>query len=212
MRLMCDILVLAFQTDTTRFCTLKLNNDISSLRFTNLGIGHTIHHMLSHQESDNWLKVNQFFVRQVAYVAQRLDEIQEGERTLLDNSVLLFCSSMLTGNHDASQLPVVLLGGRVDSWRSVAYTTIVTDRTARCPACTCRWLKNSAFGWNTSVTRMKHWRRSRAAEPTRLFSSWMKRLSPTYRTTLLTSYPVDIPVPSAGRIQSTPRSEQTMEG
>jgi len=111
MRLMCDLLVLAFQTDTTRFCTLKLNNDISSLRFTNLGIGHTIHHMLSHQESDNWLKVNQFLVRQVTYVAQRLDEIQEGERTLLDNSVLLFCSSMLTGNHDASQLPVVLLGG-----------------------------------------------------------------------------------------------------
>ena len=111
MRLMCDILILAFQTDTTRFCTLKLNNDISSLRFTNLGVGHTIHHMLSHQESDNWLKVNQFFVRQVAYVAQRLDEIQEGDRTLLDNSVLLFCSSMLTGNHDASQLPVVLLGG-----------------------------------------------------------------------------------------------------
>ena len=55
-------------------------------------------------------KVNQFFVRQVAYVAQRLDEIQEGERTLLDNSAILFCSSMLTGNHDASQLPVVLLG------------------------------------------------------------------------------------------------------
>jgi hypothetical protein len=62
MRLMCDILVLAFQTDTTRFCTLKLNNDISSLRFTNLGIGHTIHHMLSHQESDNW-SINSLFAR-----------------------------------------------------------------------------------------------------------------------------------------------------
>ena len=37
MRLMCDILVLAFQTDTTRFCTLKLNNDHSSLRFPQSG-------------------------------------------------------------------------------------------------------------------------------------------------------------------------------
>jgi hypothetical protein len=124
MRLMCDILILAFQTDTTRFCTLKLNNDISSLRFANLGVGHTIHHMLSHQESDNWLKVNHFFVRQVAYVAQRLDEIQEGERTLLDNSAFLFCSSMLTGNHDASQLPVVLLGragGQLETGRVLDY-------------------------------------------------------------------------------------------
>jgi len=110
-RLMCDIMILAFQTDSTRFCTLKFNNDISSLRFTNLGLGHIIHHLLSHQESDDWLKVNQFFVSQVAYIARRLNETQEGDRTLLDNSVLLFCSSMLTGNHDASQLPVVLLGG-----------------------------------------------------------------------------------------------------
>lgn len=111
MKLMCDILVLAFQTDTTRFCTLKLNNDHSSLRFPNLGVDYMIHHLLSHQESDDWLKVNRFFVEQLAYIARRLDAVQEGERTALDNSVLLFCSSMLTGSHDATQLPVVLLGG-----------------------------------------------------------------------------------------------------
>ena len=111
MRLMCDILVLAFQTDTSRFCTLKLNNDLSSLRFPHLGIDHIIHHRLSHGDSDEWLKVNQYFASQVAYLARRLDEVQEGERTLLDNSVILFCSSMLTGDHDATQLPVVMLGG-----------------------------------------------------------------------------------------------------
>ncbi|HAN96218.1 MAG TPA: hypothetical protein DCQ98_01705, partial [Planctomycetaceae bacterium] len=43
--------------------------------------------------------------------AQKLSEIQEGERTALDNSMLLFCSSMLNGGHDATQLPVVLVGG-----------------------------------------------------------------------------------------------------
>src|SRR5207245_11475080 len=47
----------------------------------------------------------------VAYIARKLDSIQEGPRTLLDNTMLLYCSSMLTGNHDASQLPVVMLGG-----------------------------------------------------------------------------------------------------
>jgi hypothetical protein len=111
MRLMCDILVLGFQTDTTRFCTLKLNNDHSSLRFPNLGVDYMIHHLLSHTDSDDWLKVNQFFIEQMAYIAGRLDTIQEGEKTALDNSVLLYCSSMLTGGHDATKLPVVLVGG-----------------------------------------------------------------------------------------------------
>jgi hypothetical protein len=111
MRLMCDILVLGFQTDTTRVTTLKLNNDHSSLRFPHLGVDYMIHHLLSHSDTPDWLKVNQFFVEQVAYIAKKLDAIQEGERTALDNSMLLFCSSMLTGGHDATQLPVVLVGG-----------------------------------------------------------------------------------------------------
>ena len=111
MRLMCDILVLGFQTDTTRITTLKLNNDHSSLRFPHLGVDYMIHHLLSHSDTADWLKVNQFFVEQLAYIARKLDAIQEGERTALDNSMLLFCSSMMTGSHDATQLPVVLLGG-----------------------------------------------------------------------------------------------------
>src|SRR2546426_11094461 len=111
MRLMSDILVLGFQTDTTRICTLKLNNDHSSLRFPNLGVDYMIHHLLSHSDTADWLKVNQFFLLQVAYVARKLDAIQEGERTALDNSMLLYCSSMLTGSHDATKLPVLLIGG-----------------------------------------------------------------------------------------------------
>lgn len=111
MRLMADILVLAFQTDTTRVCTLKLNNDHSSLRFPNLGVDYMIHHLLSHSDTPDWLKVNQFFLQQLAYIAKKLEAIQEGERTALDNSMILYCSSMLTGSHDATQLPVVVLGG-----------------------------------------------------------------------------------------------------
>ena len=80
MRLMCDILVLGFQTDTTRICTLKLNNDHSSLRFPHLGVDYMIHHLLSHSDTADWLKVNQFFLEQVAYIARKLDAIQEGDR------------------------------------------------------------------------------------------------------------------------------------
>ena len=111
MKLMSDILVLAFQTDTTRVCTLKLNNDHGTLRFPHLGVDYMIHHLLSHNDTDDWLKVNQFFLEQIAYIARKLDAIQEGERTALDNSMIMLCSSMLNGHHDASQLPVVMVGG-----------------------------------------------------------------------------------------------------
>jgi len=133
MRLMCDILVLAFQTDTTRIVTLKLNNDHSALRFPNLErvgqpgqrIDYMIHHLLSHADNDDWLKVNQFFTEQLAHVARRLDAIQEGERTALDNSMVLLCSSMMVGaRHDNDQLPMVVLGragGKLDTGRVLDY-------------------------------------------------------------------------------------------
>ncbi len=83
-----------------------------------------IHHLLSHSDTADWLKVNQFFVEQVAYIARKLDAIQEGSRTALDNTMLMFCSSMMTGNHDATQLPVVMLGrggGRIQTGRVLDY-------------------------------------------------------------------------------------------
>ena len=134
MRLMCDIVVLAFQTDTTRICTLKLNNDHSALRFPNIprtdnpsqGIDYMIHHLLSHSDGDDWLKVNQFFMEQMAYVARRLDAIDEGGRSALDNSMIMMCSSMMAGaKHDNDRLPVAVLGragGRLESGRVLDYS------------------------------------------------------------------------------------------
>jgi hypothetical protein len=124
MRLMCDILVLAFRTDTTRVCTLKLNNDHSSLRFPNLKVDYMIHHLLSHTDGADWLKVNQFFAQQLAYIADKLDAVQEGDRTLLDNSMILYLSSMMTGNHNNDQLPVVMVGrggGKIRTGRVLNY-------------------------------------------------------------------------------------------
>ncbi|ADB18153.1 protein of unknown function DUF1552 [Pirellula staleyi DSM 6068] len=133
MRLMIDILVLGFQTDTTRITTLKLNNDHSALRFPNLpslqqvghGIDYMIHHLLSHSDGEDWLKVNQFFLEQTAYLARKLDSIQEGSRTLLDNTMLMHCSSMMAGaRHDNDQLPVIVVGGgggRIQGGRVIDY-------------------------------------------------------------------------------------------
>jgi hypothetical protein len=134
MRLMCDIMVLGFQTDTTRVTTLKLNNDHSALRFPNIkslqqpgnGIDYMIHHLLSHSDGKDWLKINQFFMEQVAYLARKMDAIQEGPRTLLDNTMLVYCSSMMAGaKHDNDQLPVIVLGGaggRIKGGRVLDYT------------------------------------------------------------------------------------------
>jgi len=143
MRLMCDILVLAFQTDTTRIVTLKLNNDHSALRFPNLsrtdnpaqGIDYMIHHLLSHSDGADWLKVNQFFMEQMAHVARRLDAIDEGGRTALDNSMIMMCSSMMAGaKHDNDQLPVAVLGragGRLESGRVLDYSKAANRQMCR---------------------------------------------------------------------------------
>ena len=126
MRLMSDILVLGFQTDTTRISTLKLNNDHSSLRFPNLGVDYMIHHLLSHSDGADWMKVNTFFVEQLAYITRKMASVQEGSRTLLDNTMLMYCSSMMTGNHNNDQLPVVMLGGgggRIKGGRVLDYSS-----------------------------------------------------------------------------------------
>jgi len=134
MRLMCDIMVLGFQTDTTRVTTLKLNNDHSALRFPNLpsekqpgnGIDYMIHHLLSHTDNADWLSVNQFFMEQLAYLANKMDGIDEGGRSLLDNTMLLSCSSMMAGSrHNNDQLPILLLGGaggRIKGGRVLDYS------------------------------------------------------------------------------------------
>jgi hypothetical protein len=133
MKLMIDILVLGFQTDTTRITTLKLNNDHSALRFPNIssveqpghGIDYMIHHLLSHSDGNDWLRVNQFFMEQLAYLARKLSSIQEGPRSLLDNTILLHCSSMMVGAaHNNDQLPVIVLGGgggRIEGGRVLDY-------------------------------------------------------------------------------------------
>jgi hypothetical protein len=125
MRLMCDLLVLAFRTDTTRVSTLKLNNDHSSLRFPHLKVDYMIHHLLSHTDGADWLKVNRFFTEQLAYIVRKLDAVKEGDRTLLDNSMILYLSSMMTGNHDNKQLPVVMVGrggGKIKTGRILDYS------------------------------------------------------------------------------------------
>lgn len=112
MRLMCDIVALAFQTDKTRFGTLLLCRDISGLFYPFLGV-RKAHHAASHEEmTEDWQRVSHYYCGQLAYLAGRLDKMQEGDRTVLDNSCLLFVNNMWSGSkHDSTKLPVLTAGG-----------------------------------------------------------------------------------------------------
>jgi hypothetical protein len=112
MRLMCDIIALAFQIDKTRVATLLLCRDLSGLFYPFLDV-RTAHHPTSHEDhSDAYERVTRYYVSQLAYLAGRLAAMREGETTVLDNSCLLFLSNMWSGSkHDSSKLPVLLVGG-----------------------------------------------------------------------------------------------------
>jgi hypothetical protein len=112
MRLMCDIIALAFQTDKTRVATLLMCRDLSGLFYPFLDVRQA-HHPASHDDnSDAYERVTRYYVGQLAYLAGRLAEMKEGETTVLDNSCLMFVSNMWSGSrHDSGKLPVLLLGG-----------------------------------------------------------------------------------------------------
>jgi len=126
MRLMCDIIALAFQTDKTRIATLLLCRDLSGLFYPFLNVSVT-HHPASHDDrSDAYERVTRYYVSQVAYLAGRLAAMPEGEHSVLDNSCLLFLSNMWSGSrHDSTKVPVVLvggLGGSLKTGRVLDYT------------------------------------------------------------------------------------------
>ena len=112
MRLMCDIVALAFQTDKTRVATLLLCRDLSGLFYPFLDV-RSAHHPASHDDkSEAYQRVAHYYVSQLAYLANRLEAMKEGEGTVLDSSCLMFLSNMWSGSrHDNSKVPLLLLGG-----------------------------------------------------------------------------------------------------
>jgi hypothetical protein len=126
MRLMCDIIAFAFQTDKTRVATLLLCRDLSGLFYPFLDV-RTAHHPTSHEDhSDAYERVTRYYVSQLAYLAGRLAAMPEGDTTVLDNSCLMFVSNLWSGSqHDSSKVPLLLvggLGGTLTTGRVLDYT------------------------------------------------------------------------------------------
>jgi hypothetical protein len=111
-RLMTEIIAMAFQTDKSRIASLLLARDLSGLYYPFLQVKGD-HHGASHDDlSDGYERISRFHLSQFAYLAKRLDEMPEGEGTVLDHSCLIFLSNMWAGwKHDNMKLPVVTAGG-----------------------------------------------------------------------------------------------------
>src|SRR5690606_9965842 len=115
-RLMLDILVLACWTDSTRSATLMLGDAQTGRDFSFLDGAKGGFHKLSHHRADptqraQYERIGTWHVEQLAYLLERMQGLDEGGSSLLDNSMIMFGSSLKDGNrHDEHNLPLILAG------------------------------------------------------------------------------------------------------
>lgn len=115
-RLMLDMIALAFQTDTTRVCTFMFGNAVGNTNFSFLDGVSGGHHSLSHHEKKEenlvqYQRIAQWHIEQYAYLLNKLGNMPEGDSNVLDNSMILFGSGLRDGNkHSPRNLPLVLAG------------------------------------------------------------------------------------------------------
>ena len=127
LKLMCDMMVLAFQADITRVCTFVLANEGSNKNYPTLGVREG-HHELSHHGKDaekirKVREINKFHVAQLAYLLGKLKSIREGDGTLLDHCMIAYGSGNSDGDrHNHDDLPLLLAGrggGTIQTGRHV---------------------------------------------------------------------------------------------
>ncbi|MEI6713335.1 MAG: DUF1552 domain-containing protein [Verrucomicrobiota bacterium] len=115
MKIMCDLTVLAFQTDTTRVSTY-IGSTPNGVSYPELGFTdehHSVtHHNNQNEKVDKVEKICAFNVAQFAYMVQRMRDLKEGEGTLLDNCIMMWGSGLEDGNkHTRENLPFIIAGG-----------------------------------------------------------------------------------------------------
>ncbi|MFN4259679.1 MAG: DUF1552 domain-containing protein [Gemmataceae bacterium] len=129
LRIMSDLLVLAFRTDLTRVNTFVYANEGSNRNYAAIGVSEG-HHYLSHHGNDpakkeKIRKINHFHMEQFAYFLRQLDTIPEGDGTLLDHCMILYGCGNSDGNrHNHDDLPILLAGGgggTLQSGRHIRY-------------------------------------------------------------------------------------------
>lgn len=116
-RIMMDLMVLAFWSDSTRVSSFMFGNDVTGRNFSFLEGVNGGHHEISHHSNnaktlDEYERINRWHVEQYAHMLDRMKEIKEGDGTLLDRSMVAFGSPIRDGNsHDPKNVPIVIAGG-----------------------------------------------------------------------------------------------------
>jgi hypothetical protein len=118
--------VLAYQTDLTRVCTFMTGREFGGRTYTEIGIPeghHTLtHHQYKQDKIDKVIRINMYQMKQFAYFANRLKSVPDGDGTLFDHTLLLYGGSLSDGNlHWHSNLPILLLGGKLKGGRHLVY-------------------------------------------------------------------------------------------
>lgn len=128
-KMMFDLQVLAFQSDTTRVSTLVLGREGSVRTYNEVGVSDP-HHPLSHHRNlpeniEKLSKINTFHATLFAYFLERLKNTKEGDGNLLERSMVVYGSAICDGNsHSHADLPVILAGGgagKIKPGRHIAY-------------------------------------------------------------------------------------------
>ena len=115
-KLMGDMMILAFQMDITRVSTFMLARAGSNRSYGNLGVSQGHHSISHHQRKEDNLaniqKIDEYHVQQLAYMIEKMKTIKENDKTLLDNVMLMYGSGISDGNrHNHNELPIILAGG-----------------------------------------------------------------------------------------------------
>src|SRR5258708_8155368 len=116
---MCDLKVVAFQTDSTRVVTMMMGREGSMRKYPEIG-GPDPHHPLTHHRNNpEWIEkvttVNTLHMELFAGFIKKLKATPDGDGTLLDHAMVVYGSGLSDGNrHTHNQLPVVRFGRGVD--------------------------------------------------------------------------------------------------
>jgi Protein of unknown function (DUF1552) len=133
-RLMADIIALAFQTDRSRIATLLMARDLSGQVYPFLNIRDD-HHSYSHSNTGpEYQAIVKCHIEQYAYLLEKLDNMKEGERSVLDNSCIMFVSEHWNA-HNGQRVPLVLaggLGGTLQTGRTLDYLKAGNDKRKLC--------------------------------------------------------------------------------
>src|SRR5258706_1360139 len=122
--MMIDLQVLAAQADLTRVSTFMLAREVSARAYPEIGVPDG-HHPLSHHGNDpekiaKLTKINTLHMEQIAYYLKRMGETKEGDRSLLDSTMLLAGASLADPNkHDHRNLPTIVAGRPVPGNRHI---------------------------------------------------------------------------------------------